>query len=334
MRSDLAARSGDLRAASAPRRRSRLAGVELLRRSLDRAAARGRPRAAGGAAVHVRRRRRRRPVDVLQVPSRRPVRALRRRCHRAAMSGDRSSTTSTSSWPSDGRRSSRSTPSTCPTPRAPPIAPSTSRRSIGIQALDAARAARLLPQRRLLRARRRGLRAGLSSRATPDRSRISAAVRGGREAVGRARRSRGRALVDASLDLLARVTSRDGRSVNPFRRYADRFSADLDSRCRPPRAVSSATRSRRCGSAARRSSSAARISAGSQANGEHGLERIAAACDVIATTAKALQFKTARAVNTQSALRLRADARHDGRRLGRDDGRLSTARYGALAHHG
>ena len=127
----------------------------------------------------------------------------------------------------------------------------------------------------------------------------TAAVRGGREAPGASAAREGRTLVAASLDLLARAARATCRSENPFRRYADALPRRSRLACRPAaRAVPSATPSPRFASAARRSSSAARISAGSQANGEHGLERIAAACDVIATTAKALQFKTARARQT------------------------------------
>ena len=78
-RQDPPDRSPDLRPPSDPRRRPDLGGDELLRRSLDRAAARARPRPRGGAALHDRHRLRGRPVDVLQVSARRPRRTLRPR---------------------------------------------------------------------------------------------------------------------------------------------------------------------------------------------------------------------------------------------------------------
>ena len=127
-----------LRASSPSPRRPRLARVELLRRSLGRTAPHRGRRAARGAALHARRRLRGRPVDVLQVPSRRPRRALRRRRLRAERLAAACRSTSTEQLGSGpARRSSRSMRSTCPTRRAPPIAPSTSRRRLAIQALDA-----------------------------------------------------------------------------------------------------------------------------------------------------------------------------------------------------
>ena len=89
MKQILAARSGELHAASHPRRRPHLGRDELLRRCLDRAAARLGLRADRRAAVHAGDRLRRRPVDVLQVPARRPVRAV--------------SAWTSRSWPSGGR---------------------------------------------------------------------------------------------------------------------------------------------------------------------------------------------------------------------------------------
>ncbi|CAA9399309.1 MAG: FIG00999102: hypothetical protein, partial [uncultured Ramlibacter sp.] len=62
--------AGELPPPPAARRRRRLAREELLRRPLDRIPAHARPRAAGTAAVHGRRRLRGRPVDLLQAAAR------------------------------------------------------------------------------------------------------------------------------------------------------------------------------------------------------------------------------------------------------------------------
>ena len=70
-----------------------------------------------------------------------------------------------------------------------------------------------------------------------------------------------------------------------------------------------------------------------QANGEHGLEQTAAACDVIATTARVLQLMTARFVNANRpfdptpSLETMAGA-WDETMIG------LTERYGELAHQG
>ena len=107
-----------------------------------------------------------------------------------------------------------------------------------------------------------------------------------------------RALVGASLDLLAAHVARRPRD-NPFRRYASRFPADLERLAGQPLAqfhrYAFATL-RQCGAAFELAAAYLRWI---HANGEHGLDRIAGACDVIATTAKTLQFKTARFVNAR-----------------------------------
>ena len=70
-----------------------------------------------------------------------------------------------------------------------------------------------------------------------------------------------------------------------------------------------------------------------QANGEHGLERVADSCDVIATTAKALQFKVARSVNAHRPF---DPAPMFTTMASAWDETMTAlmARYGALAHHG
>jgi hypothetical protein len=105
-----------------------------------------------------------------------------------------------------------------------------------------------------------------------------------------------RALVARSLELLGAHLARAPLD-NPFDRYAARFGADLDSLAGEP-----LTQFHRYAFATLRQCGAAFELGGAylqwlQANGELGLERIATACDAIATTAKALQFKIARSVN-------------------------------------
>ena len=65
---------GRLRPPSPARVRAELDGDQLLRRRVDRGAARPRPRPGGRGRVHAQLRLRGRPVDVLQVPARGPVR--------------------------------------------------------------------------------------------------------------------------------------------------------------------------------------------------------------------------------------------------------------------
>ncbi len=109
-----------------------------------------------------------------------------------------------------------------------------------------------------------------------------------------------RALVDASLALLR--THLERRPVaNPFRRYAERFARDLEWLGGEPISCF-----HNYAFATLRQSGAAFELSGAylrwlEAGGECGLERTAEACELIATTAKALQFKTARAVSTRRA---------------------------------
>jgi hypothetical protein len=106
----------------------------------------------------------------------------------------------------------------------------------------------------------------------------------------------GRALVTASLDLLGSQLARRPHG-NPFRRYAARISTDLEGLAGQPlahfHAYAFATL-RQCGAAFELGGAYLRWL---QANGEAGLEPVAAACDLIATTAKTMQFKTARLVS-------------------------------------
>jgi hypothetical protein len=107
-----------------------------------------------------------------------------------------------------------------------------------------------------------------------------------------------RALVAASLDLLAIHLARRPHD-NPFRRYAARFPADLERLAGKPieqfHRYAFAT-FRQCGAAFELAGAYLRWI---QAHGEHGLDQIAAACDLVATTTKTLQFKTARFVNAR-----------------------------------
>jgi hypothetical protein len=106
----------------------------------------------------------------------------------------------------------------------------------------------------------------------------------------------GRALHDASLALLRAHLARRP-TVNPFRRYAARFPGDVDALASQslPRFHSYAFATlRQCGAAFELAGAYLRWL---ETGGEGELEPVARACDQIATTAKTLQFKTARAVN-------------------------------------
>jgi Domain of unknown function (DUF1839) len=119
--------------------------------------------------------------------------------------------------------------------------------------------------------------------------------------LGKRPRWTGRALVEASLGLLRAHLAR--RPVaNPFRQYAARLPADLAWLAGEPTSsfhgYAFATL-RQCGSAFELASAYLRWLA---ARGECGLGPAAEACEGIATTAKTLQFKAARAVSTQKPI--------------------------------
>jgi hypothetical protein len=141
-----------------------------------------------------------------------------------------------------------------------------------------------------------------------------------------------RALLNASLDLLGANLARLPRA-NPFGRYAVRFADDLEQL-----AGNSLVRFHRYAFATFRQAGAAFELAGAyvrwlQTNGERGLEPIAAACDVIATTTKALQFKTARFVSTRRTFD--ASAMLDTMAESWDEAMNAlAARYGAVTHDG
>jgi len=111
----------------------------------------------------------------------------------------------------------------------------------------------------------------------------------------------GRALAEASVALLRTYITRRP-AQNPFRQYAARFPGDLEWLAGEPLAFfhnyAFATL-RQCGAAFELSAAYLRWLQGS---GERSLESAADACERIATTAKALQFKTARAVSTRKPL--------------------------------
>lgn len=142
---------------------------------------------------------------------------------------------------------------------------------------------------------------------------------------------RDRALVVASLDLLRNQLTRRPHD-NPFRRYAARFRADLDSLAGVPLAhfhgYAFAT-FRQCGAAFELGGAYLRWL---QAHGERGLEEVASACDVIATAAKALQFKTARFVSTNRSFDPTPMLDTMAHAWDETMTRL-TARYGAFAYH-
>jgi hypothetical protein len=142
----------------------------------------------------------------------------------------------------------------------------------------------------------------------------------------------GRALVHASIELLGAHLARLPLD-NPFVRYAARFPTDVDALAGEPlvqfHRYAFATL-RQCGAAFELAGAYLRWL---RANGEQGLERMAAGCDLISTTAKALQFKTARRVSAKrpfdssAMLATMASAWHE----------TTTdlkARYGAFVHHG
>jgi hypothetical protein len=142
----------------------------------------------------------------------------------------------------------------------------------------------------------------------------------------------GRTLVGASIERLGAHLTRRPRD-NPFRRYAVRFQSDLEGLAGAPLAqfhsYAFAT-FRQCGAAFEFGGAYLRWL---ERNGEHGLGRIADACDAIATTAKALQFKTARFVNTHRPFD--AAPMFDKMAEAWDKAMIElTERYGAMAHHG
>jgi hypothetical protein len=103
-------------------------------------------------------------------------------------------------------------------------------------------------------------------------------------------------LVATSLELLRAHLARRPLE-NPFRRFVPRFAADLEGLAGEPLArfhTYAFATFRQCGAAFELGGEYLRWL---EANGESGLDDIARACDLIATTAKALQFKTARFVN-------------------------------------
>jgi hypothetical protein len=106
----------------------------------------------------------------------------------------------------------------------------------------------------------------------------------------------GPALVDASRDLLKAQLARRPRE-NPFHKYAAQISADLAGLAGKPLAnfhgYAFATL-RQCGAAFELGGAYLRWL---ESQGDRGLEPIAVACDLIATTAKTMQFKTARLVS-------------------------------------
>ncbi len=110
----------------------------------------------------------------------------------------------------------------------------------------------------------------------------------------------GHALHEASLALLRAHLARRP-TVNPFRRYAARFPADLDALTGEPlprfHSYAFATL-RQCGAAFELAGAYLRWL---ETGGEGELEPVATACDQIATAAKMLQFKTARAINAHRA---------------------------------
>jgi hypothetical protein len=115
------------------------------------------------------------------------------------------------------------------------------------------------------------------------------------------RQPRGRALHEAStVALRAHLAKRPAE--NPFRRYAERFPRDLEWLAGEPLAVfhnyAFATL-RQCGAAFELAGAYLRWLDG---DSDCALQPAAEACARIATTAKALQFKTARAVSTRKPL--------------------------------
>jgi hypothetical protein len=106
---------------------------------------------------------------------------------------------------------------------------------------------------------------------------------------------RGHALAGASLELLrAHLGKRP--SGNPFRRYARRFPADLEWLGGQPfgqfHGYAFGT-FRQCGAAFELGGAYLRWL---ETQGEYGLERIAVGCDLVATTARTLELRTARRV--------------------------------------
>jgi len=106
-------------------------------------------------------------------------------------------------------------------------------------------------------------------------------------------------IVKKAIELLRGYLSRPGD--NPFRRYSDRLVTDLHWLAHQPlsrfHAYAFAT-FRQCGAAFERGGAYLRWL---EANGEDDLGAMAEACDRIAMTAKALQFKTARLVSAKRA---------------------------------
>jgi hypothetical protein len=142
----------------------------------------------------------------------------------------------------------------------------------------------------------------------------------------------GRSLVAASIERLGAHLARRPHD-NPFRRYAVRFQADLERLAGAPLAqfhsYAFAT-FRQFGAAFEFGGAYLRWL---ETNGEHGLGPTADACDAIATTAKTLQFKTARFVNAHRPFD--AAPMLDTMAGAWDETMTGlTERYGALAYHG
>jgi hypothetical protein len=147
-----------------------------------------------------------------------------------------------------------------------------------------------------------------------------------------ASRRQGRALIGASVEVLRAHLPRCPHR-NPFHRYAAHFANDLESLAGQPlerfHAYAFATL-RQCGAAFDLGGVYLRWL---QSHGEPGLEQIAADCALIASTAKALQLKTARFVNTGRPFA--ASALFETMAVAWDSVMSGlTTRYSALAHLG
>ena len=197
-------------------------------------------------------------------------------------------------WPA--RRSSKSMPSTSPNGRH--VVPRGTRQDDDRDPAHRQRRApaRLLAQRGRLRALGRGLQRHVQSRrAAPG---APATVCRGREAQGTAARARAARSSTSPSGLLCHHVARRP-ATNPFRRYAERSAERPGLAGGGNAARFSRLRLRHVSTVGAAFELAATYLRWLERHGELELDAVAVDCDAIATTAKALQFKVARMVQTR-----------------------------------
>ena len=277
-----------------------------------------------------------RPVDVLQVPARRPVRALRRRGVRAEHLALRSSAHIEEQL-ALGRPAHRGGGCVLPARHRParPTATEHVKTSIGIQAIDAgARRLGYFHNAGYYELAGEDFAGRVPPRGTPRP--IPSICRptwrwrscGTRPAADRSRARRRLARAASA------PTSRGGLAANPFRRYAARFAADLEvARRRTARTVPRLCLRHLAPMRRRVRARAAPISAGSRRTASADSSRRRACLRSHRHDGQGAAVQDGARRQRAPALRRGADARDDGRQRGTRRWRRSTARYGALNRH-